>query len=812
MALRDNPHYVDGEFWPLPKDRPLCRIDDLVLRVTQASGGVSSATEVVGSAGVLLAAKLSQRVAAPILYVVSSLEEAIAAAADARFFFEYFGLLSPEREAVRALLPSEDGPFTELHPDRNTAMAQMASLGRLAQTDPPHLFIVPAMALARRVMPSQSIRDATCYLQVNQSIDRETVTNAWSRAGYLRVPVVEDRGTFAVRGGIVDVWSPDSSEPLRLELEGDLLVRFRRFSPDDQRTTEDQVSCRILPARANIVSADNELSVRSKIRALCDSIDLPSSRARYLADEVASGRAFFGSQGFLPAYFDLVPLLDYFPSDSCVVFEDVAGCLRAYQNEIDQLRNAELARQGQPHYGLEAWMVDAPELVENLSSRRLVTLLHSGQAGEPDEHTLARFERTPEGTASFASMAPANLFNFEHNSKTGKGRSGSIEQLVAQIEGWHKADFNVVIVARSTAQVDRLSSLLHHRGLAVAAELLTPPSRGATGAPSLIIAPGRLARGVVLPLERQVFVTEEEVFAHRAHVAKQSKKRSTQGALLELRSLSPGDFVVHEEHGIGRYVGLERRQIDGIPVELIVVEYEGGRLFLPVYRLNQVQKHSAAEGQPKLDRLGGLSFAKTKAKVQRRLRQLADELLHLYSERMAVRKIPLVPADDNYTTFEATFPFEETADQAAAIADALSDLESDRVMDRLVCGDVGFGKTEIALRTAFRMAMAARQVAVLCPTTVLAQQHFATFRDRLSEFGIEVRPLSRTRQEFRCVAHARRPQARHRRCRHRHPPTPVEGHSLQKPWSIGDRRRATLWRVAQGAHQAAKNDGRCSHP
>lgn len=741
MALRNNPHFVDGECWPLPQDRPLCRIDDLVLRVAEASSGVCCATEVMGSAGVLLAVQLSTRVAAPILYVVSGFEEAIAAAADARFFFEYFGLLGPEREAARAMLPSEDGPYTELHPDRNTAMAQTASLGRLAQSNPPHLFIVPALALARRVTPSQAIRDATCHLQINQTIDRETVTTAWSRAGYLRVPVVEDRGTFAVRGGIVDVWSPDSSTPLRLELEGDLLVRIRRFSPDDQRTSEEQSSCQILPARSNIATAANEPSVRSKIRALCDSIDWPSSRARHLADEVASGHAFFGSQGFLPAYFDLVPLLDYFPSDACVIFENVAACLRAYQIEVDQLRDAERARQGQPHYGLEAWMVDAPELVEQLSSRRVITLLHSGQAGEPDEHALSRFERTPEGTPSFASMAPGLLFNFELNSKTGRGRSGSVEQLVAQIDGWHKADFNVVIAARSTAQVDRLSALLHHRGLAVTTQLQAP-SPGTSVASNLSIALGRLARGVVLPLERQVFITEEEIFAHRAHIGKQPK-RSTRGALLELRSLSPGDFVVHEEHGVGRYVGLERRQIDGIPVELIVVEYEGGRLFVPVYRLNQVQKHSAAEGQPKLDRLGGLSFAKTKSRVQRRLRQLADELLHLYSERMAVRKVPLAPADDDYTTFEATFPFEETADQAAAIADALGDLESDRVMDRLVCGDVGFGKTEIALRVAFRMAMAARQVAVLCPTTVLAQQHFSTFRDRLSDFGIEVRTLSR---------------------------------------------------------------------
>ena len=741
MTQPNNPRTSDGEFWPLPQDRPLCRIDDLVLRVAETSSGVCAATEVVGSAGVLMAAKLSMRIASPILYVASSFEQAVAALADARFYFEYFGLQAPEREAARVMLPSEDGPYSELHPDRNAAMAQMASLSRLAQVNPPRVFIVPAMALARRVVPSRVVRDATYHLRINQTVDRETMTHDWARAGYLRVPVVEDPGTFAVRGGIVDVWSPDESAPLRLELEGDCIIRIRKFSPDDQRTNEEQDACQIVPARTNIATADNEPRVRSNIRALCDSINWPSSRARHLADEVANGRAFFGSQGFLPAYCDLVPLLNYFPDDTCVVFEDMAACLSAYRSEVDQLRGAERAREGQPHYGLEAWMVDDDELVERLSLRRVIALLRSGQAGQTDEHTLDRFELTPAGTPSFASTEPSHGFNFEASANKGKGRSGGIEQLVKQIEVWHRADFNVVIAARSTAQVERLSALLVHRGLTVSPPL-GAQSPGVGTASSLSIALGRLSRGVVLPLERQVFITEEEIFSHRAHVAKQ-KKPSPQGSLLQLRSLSPGDFVVHEEHGIGRYVGLERRQIDGIPVELIVVEYEGGRLFLPVYRLNQVQKHSAADGQPRLDRLGGLSFAKTKARVQRRLRQLADELLHLYSERLAVRKIPLGPADDDYATFEATFPFEETTDQATAIADALTDLESDRVMDRLVCGDVGFGKTEIALRVAFRMAMATRQVAVLCPTTVLAQQHFSTFRDRLSDFGIEVRVLSR---------------------------------------------------------------------
>ena len=741
MSSSDNFQPRAGDAWPLPHDRRLSRIDDFVLRVTQAKSGVTTATEVEGSAGVLLAVKLAMHLASPILYVVPDVEQAAAALADARYYFEHFGMQPPKREAARIFLPSEDGPYSEFHPDRSAMIAQIASLGRLAQTDPPHLFIVPALALARRVVPMQLVREATTDLRVNQAIDRETLTNHWASAGYLRVPIVEDPGTFAVRGGLVDVWSPDASTPVRLELEGDCLVRIRKFDPEDQRTSEAQDSCQILPARASVASPETDSKVQLTVRALCDLINLPSSRARHLAEEVASGRAFLGSQGFLPAYCDLVPLLDYFPNDACVVFEDVPSCLRALHREIEQLADAEKACIGQPHFGLDAWMVDTSAWVELLSTRRVVALMHSGQAGKSDPETLAHLEYAPEGTPSFASLALNQLFTSAATLTAGRERSGGIELLVGQIHIWQAADFDIVIAARSASQVDRMSALLEHRGLAV--ERHTRPHLIHAGSPpKLSLTLGRLARGVILPLERRVFVTEEEIFTHRAHVGKK-QKRSTGQTLLDLRSLGPGDFVVHEEHGIGRYMGLERRQIDGVPVDLIVIEYDGGRLYVPVYRLNQIQKHSAADAQTKLDRLGGLSFAKTKARIQRRLRQLADELLHLYSERLAIKKSPLPPIDDDYATFEATFPFEETQDQASAITDALADLESDKVMDRLVCGDVGFGKTEVALRVSFRMAMAARQVAVLCPTTVLAQQHYLTFQNRLSEFGLEVRALSR---------------------------------------------------------------------
>jgi transcription-repair coupling factor (superfamily II helicase) len=257
----------------------------------------------------------------------------------------------------------------------------------------------------------------------------------------------------------------------------------------------------------------------------------------------------------------------------------------------------------------------------------------------------------------------------------------------------------------------------------------------------VLVAP--LARGCLAPLEAIALVGEEEIFGPRAQRTP-SRRRSSRALLEDLRALAPGDFVVHVEHGIGKYVGLERREVNGVGLDLVVVEYLGGdRLFLPVYRLSQIQKYSGGEGSPRLDRLGGQTFSKTKAQTLRRVRQMADELLKLYAERAAHKKAPLPPPDDDYATFEASFPFEETRDQAAAIAEVVSDLRNEKIMDRLVCGDVGFGKTEIALRAAFLNATNGRQVALLCPTTVLAQQHYLTFTQRFSDWPLVVKPLSR---------------------------------------------------------------------
>jgi len=397
---------------------------------------------------------------------------------------------------------------------------------------------------------------------------------------------------------------------------------------------------------------------------------------------------------------------------------------------------------------MEAFFDDERALSDQLASRRLAALHRSAVTGHAaTTGALEALELTTPDIPTLATQSLAELTKAVHSARMHGGKASALTPLVRRIERFLDMGLQVLVAARADAQAERLVALLRHHGVACRARLGAFDSRWIQPQhPEVLVVTGSLARGVVAPAEGFVFITEEEIFGHRARRrAGRAKTSSLNKSFLEdLRALQPGDLVVHAEHGIGKYAGLVHREIGSHTVDLLAVEYAGGdKLYLPVYRLNQIQKHSAGDGKQKLDRLGGQTFAKTKARVRKNVRKMADELLRLYAERRAASVQPLPEPDDDYRAFEATFPFEETRDQANAIEDVLREMSSDSPMDRLVCGDVGFGKTEVAIRAAFRAASESRQVAVLCPTTVLAQQHLMSFKTRLEGYGIDVRGLSR---------------------------------------------------------------------
>jgi transcription-repair coupling factor (superfamily II helicase) len=431
---------------------------------------------------------------------------------------------------------------------------------------------------------------------------------------------------------------------------------------------------------------------------------------------------------------------------------EIDALVAPFRRPFDELGRAiadESAKQGVPHFPVAAFFESEGPVASALDAYAVLALHNTAfEGGQYSLASLEHFEVAPPDAPSLATFDQTCLERAVKTARASRGKSGALDPLVRRIANWQARGVRVIITARAETQVERLVALLRNREVRARAKLgRFDPALLDVASDEVLVVSGSLARGVVAPTEGLALVTEAEIFGSRAHRRKARADASSSTArpfLEDLRSLAVGDHVVHVEHGIGRYLGLVHKNLGATKVDLISVEYAGGdKLYLPVYRLNQIQKWSGGEGSPKLDRLGGQTFAKTKAKVEKSVRQMADELLRLYAERRAAVGEAVPSADDDYRSFEATFAFEETPDQARAIAEVSGDLEAPRPMDRLVCGDVGFGKTEVAIRAAFRVANAGKQVAVLCPTTILAQQHFLSFQARMQASAIEVRAMSR---------------------------------------------------------------------
>jgi transcription-repair coupling factor (superfamily II helicase) len=748
--LRRDPNLDD----PLPSLVPETGMTSLaaIARASVAMPRVD-VTLARGSSAAAIAVTLLEATKRPVVVVSQGADESRQMRDDIEFFSS-----GGEPVSVLVLTPPEVSPYAEVSPDRRGEMARVATLAHLARTTARTIVCVAAPQLVRKVVPRDALRAHTQRVVYGEVLDREALLRALSEAGYLRVPLVEDPGTFAVRGSLVDVWPPvaqggdfSRDEPVRIELDDELVVGLKRFDPHDQRTSKDADLDELWlpPAREAIFTPANVARAKARILDLADTHDVPTVKARGLADDVATGRAFFGADGYLPTYYaSLDDPLGHLPADATVVLDDPEAVVASVRDALFRATEDERACASPIKLPLDAFFTSDAHLAIELEARRIVTVGKTLVRGT-EAPGLSAYEVTQEPFAH-GSLDLDDLKSAMQRARAAKGKGAGLVPLTRRIAHFREAGLRVLLTARTLTQAERIASLLSHKSITCElhtspVEVLGAPAPG-RGETDVEIVPSPLTRGVILPADGLAVITEEEVFGGRAHKKRERKNKDTTRPFLEdLRSLSVGDLVVHVEHGVGRYLGLVHKPVGGHLVDLLVVEYAGkDKLYLPVYRLNQVQKLSGGEGEStKLDRLGGSTFSKTKARVRKEVRQMADELLRLYAERKAQLGTALAPVDDEYRAFEATFPFEETPDQARAIDDVNRDLEAPRPMDRLVCGDVGFGKTEVAIRAAFRVAMSGRQVCVLCPTTVLAQQHFRTFEARLSGYPITVKCLSR---------------------------------------------------------------------
>jgi transcription-repair coupling factor (superfamily II helicase) len=744
------------ELDPLPQVLPpegvvVVRLAEITARA--AKDGRVDVAGVRGCADALVVAALARSGDAPVLVVSEDVDAARRLAGDVRFLL---GRKSDDDEMADAddvlvLATSDTSPYADINPDRRASMARMATLAHLATGRPFRALVVPTTALVRKLVPPEAVRTHTHRVVHEEELDRDALVARLVESGYLRVPVVEDPGSFAVRGAILDVWPPGAEGPSRVELYGDLVLSIKAFDPATQTTKGDASAPEIwlAPAREAILSREHVDRAKSRVLALADMIDWPTTKTRVLVEDVTAGRAFFGADAFLPAYYtELAPLSAYLPEGTRVVLASPATLTKITDEELARAEADYAAKSNEPSFIPGAFYRAPDDVARDLAERHVLALHAVAVAGRAEG--LAAWELAND-PVHLAALDHEDLTRAVKAARSSRGRTVTLGPVARRIRHFADNGLRVFLTARAQTQAERLAGLLRHQGVRcrVRGAAFDPAwlsERETAGDADADVIVGPLGRGVIMPGEGYAIVTEEEIFGGRAHRARERKTRDAARPFIEdLRSLSVGDYVVHVDHGIGRYAGLVHKDVGGLTVDLLVVEYAAGdKLYLPVHRLNQIQKYSGGEAaEPKIDRLGGATFAKTKSRVKKAVRQMADELLRLYAERQAQPGHAIAPADDDYRAFEATFPFDETDDQARAIEEVNKDLETPRPMDRLVCGDVGFGKTEVAIRAAFRVAMAGKQVAVLCPTTVLAQQHFRTFEARMHDYPITIRALSR---------------------------------------------------------------------
>jgi transcription-repair coupling factor (superfamily II helicase) len=612
-------------------------------------------------------------------------------------------------------------PYDRVSPMADVSAARMSVLAALAGGLPrPVALLTTLNAATQRVPPREVLRGASFTAQVGKQVDEGALRAFFARMGFTQAPTVVEPGDYAIRGGIIDVWPPGQPQPVRMDLFGDVLDDARRFDPASQRTTEKVRRVELAPVSEVILDDRAIARFRQNYR-----VEFGAARGDDpLYEAVTSGRKHPGVEHWLGFFHDrLETLLDYLP-DASVMLDDRSDAAREarwtlVRDSYESRMEAQAGSKGELRYnpappGLlyldeEAWEAA-------IDGRRVVRLHPLPQPSGPG--TVDAGGRIGRDFAPERQSEKLNLF-------------GSLASHVnAKLE-----DGPVVIASYSEGARERLQGLLEDEGVE-GARLVADMREVAAG---VNLAVWALEHGFEAP--SLTVVSEQDVLGDRL-IRRTKKRRRAADFIAEAQALSPGDLVVHVDHGVGRFEGLEVIEALGAQHEMLHLEYaEGARLYLPVENIELLSRFGHEEGL--LDRLGGGAWQAKKARLKERIREMADRLIRVAAERQLRDAPRMEPPEDMWAAFCARFPYDETDDQLSAIEDVLADMGSGTPMDRLVCGDVGFGKTEVAMRAAFVAAMSGRQVAVIAPTTLLARQHAAAFADRFRGFPIEVRPLSR---------------------------------------------------------------------
>lgn len=622
----------------------------------------------------------------------------------------------------RFLLPSWDSlPYDRVSPSPASAARRCATLARLSRLKVgiAGVLVTTASALIQKCAPKSSMLNSSLHLKSGQSVDPTTLDNFLITNGYTRTSTVRERGEYAQRGGIVDIFSPTLAEPVRLDFFGDSLESIRRFDPETQRSTKQLKSIEFAPVSEILFTDEAVSGFRTKF---IEAFGTPAGDPMYEAARSKIRRQ--GIENWLPFFHSgLETPLDYFPEDTFIALD--ANAIEAVKEKFNQVEDYFAAR------------VEAAKGKENAKvlAPGALFLKPSGFESTLQSFKCVRF--TPldiDPLSGGLSLKAERSRDFAPERVQG---NNVFDEVVKEIQTKVDNGYHVVLGAWSNGSADRLLTVLGDHGLSKIDRVF---SLEAARQSTISVAELPLESG--FGYENLLFISEQDILGDRLSRTKRRKKASN--FIAELSSLNIGDFVVHVEHGVAVYKGLQTVDVAGAPHDCLELHYSGGdKLLLPVENIELVSRYGSDATDSVLDKLGGSGWQARKARAKKRIMEMADGLIQIAAQR-SLKKASVVDGQDGYyQEFAARFPYEETDDQLRAIEDCLNDLSSGRPMDRLICGDVGFGKTEVALRTAFVAAMSGVQVAVIAPTTLLARQHYQTFKERLAGWPISVRQLSR---------------------------------------------------------------------
>lgn len=624
--------------------------------------------------------------------------------------------------------PWEVLPYENLSPHPDIVGVRLGSLYALLTSDV-DIVVAPVSSVMQRVIPRKRLGGMVDYIETGEETPFDGFVEALAEKGYRRTPQVEERGEFSVRGGIVDIYGPEMESPARVEFFGDEVESIREFDVESQRSAGPGLDeLVIMPAGETCLSRETAVKVARRIRSRGRDMGIMRGRLDEILHGIGDGIPFQGIEFFLPDFYEETStFFEYLPDKITVVKvdpEDIEERAAEFEENFGD-GYAMAVENGWPFPSPDELYLTSDEVRSEIAGRRVIL---SGGVGI--------------GAAKAFSLSVEDNRDIRVTLRGAEKGASPFAPLARRIKEWRENSIKVSFAAHTLGQGERLRDLLRPHGIDLWITEGAPDLMKEDGA--LTLYRGDLSCGFRDMDRGLVVITEEEIFGER-HKHRGKLKRISDLQLSSFSQLKKEDYIVHVDHGIGRYRGLKKLEAGGTVGDYLELEYLGGdKVFVPVDRLNLVQRYAGGEKEaPRLDRLGSGSWKRVKKKVRKAVTDLARELMEIHAAREVMDGFAYSRGGEEFREFEASFEYEETPDQRAAIDDVTGDMENPRPMDRLVCGDVGYGKTEVAIRASFKVVMDGRQVAILVPTTILAQQHHQTFTDRFRGYPVIVERLTR---------------------------------------------------------------------